>query len=410
MLSPDPSPRGSRAVRLLIGASSASMLGTRITAVAYPMLMLYLGCSPTVAGLAVFAVTVPGIVVGIPAGVLADRWDPRRTMLISQAGRGAVIAAITALAASRHPPAAVIITLAVTGECLKVLTSLAERRYLRCAVPWHGMQNALARKEARTHAAVLAGRPVGGLLFELGPACPFLADAVSCVCSLGMLARVKASNPGKPTDRTPAGRFPREVHDGLHWLGGSRPGAMAVALSDGMTIIAQALIIIFLADAHADHLATAATGAVLAVSGAGGALGAVAVRHLRVPGGFCRVKTQPLAWLAAFAALAVAGPSLLVPCMAAALFVLGFTGAMANVELDSFLAQAPAGMQASAASAVLVTMSAAAALGPVLGGCLMTEDGSRNAIRALLVLTLACALFATLIPHARPGENAAHRA
>ena len=76
-----------RAFRLLMTGSSFSLLGSRVTDIAYPMLVLYLTRSPLIAGWAACAVVAPSIFVYVPAGVLVDRLDPRHVMLVGELGR-----------------------------------------------------------------------------------------------------------------------------------------------------------------------------------------------------------------------------------------------------------------------------------------------------------------------------------
>jgi len=70
-----------------MAGSSVSMLGTRMSNIALPMLALYLTGSPVAAGWTAFAATAPSFLVYMPAGALVDRWHPRRVMLISEFGR-----------------------------------------------------------------------------------------------------------------------------------------------------------------------------------------------------------------------------------------------------------------------------------------------------------------------------------
>src|SRR5229473_862040 len=92
-----PAPFGwARDFRLLMAGSFISMLGSRISTIACPLLALYLTSSPFDAGLVAFAATIPSVLVYIPAGALVDRWDPRHTMLTAEAGRGVAIAVVTA--------------------------------------------------------------------------------------------------------------------------------------------------------------------------------------------------------------------------------------------------------------------------------------------------------------------------
>ena len=71
-----------------------SMLGSHVTSIAYPLLVLRLTSSPFEAGWVAFAALAPSILVYVPAGALVDRWDPWRAMLVSEIGRGVAIAAV----------------------------------------------------------------------------------------------------------------------------------------------------------------------------------------------------------------------------------------------------------------------------------------------------------------------------
>lgn len=403
---PNVSLRHNRAFRLLLGAGSVSMLGSRLTTIAYPMLILSLTNSPVVMGFAVFAATAPSILVYIPAGALVDRWNPRRTVLASEFGRGTAIAAVVTLLAIHRPIVPLIIGMAMLEESLEVFATLAERRYVRAIVPPGDRSSALVRMEARTHVVVMTGRPVGGLLFEWLPICPFAADVLSFVFSIGALLRLRPEQKIKPA-KVPISRLFREVWEGLGELRRQRFAWMAVLMSACMTLISQALIMVFLADAHNGHVSPLAIGIVLASSGLGGAIGAVAGQRLRVLGRHSRIKIQPFVWFLALLALAAVGRSWLVPSIAVAMFVLGFTGAMANVELDSFLiTKVRENMQARVTSVERLMSFGACALGPMLGGWLLAGKGSAgHALWAFAGMALACALFAIQIPSVRKQDH-----
>src|ERR1700722_17072686 len=104
---------GNQTFRRLLGASSVSMLGSHVTTIAYPLLVLRLTGSPFTAGCAAFAATAPSVLVYIPAGALVDRWNPRRAMLLSELGRGLAIASVAVTLALGKPIVALLITVAV---------------------------------------------------------------------------------------------------------------------------------------------------------------------------------------------------------------------------------------------------------------------------------------------------------
>jgi MFS family permease len=386
--------RNNTAFKLLFRGSSVSMLGSRLTTIAYPMLVLYLTGSPVYAGIAVCAATVPSILVYLPAGVLVDRWDPKRTMLASEFGRGVAIAIVVASLALHRPSVPLIIGLAMLEEILEVFSTLAERRYIQVLVEPRDVSSALVRTEARTHVAVLAGRPLGGLLFELRPIFPFLADMVSFIASVSIICVIRNKRPVRPA-RISFRQLMGEVRVGVKWLFRDDFGRFATPLWACTTLISQALIMVFISDARTRQLSSATVGIVLAASGLGGALGAVIGPRLRL-----RIFTKPsritiqlCIWSVALLVLALAGQSWQIPCMAIVMALLGFTGAMSNLELDTFLIRrVPTGMFARVTSISRLLSFAACALGPALGGILIGIREARFAVDMLFALTFALAL------------------
>jgi MFS family permease len=382
------------------------MLGSRLTTIAYPMLVLYLTGSPATAGFAVFAATAPSILVYIPAGALVDRWDPRRTMLATESLRGVAIATVVGSLALHRPSVSLIIGLAIIEEILEVFALLAERRYISALVEPGDASSALVRMEARTHVVVLAGRPLGGLLFEIRPIFPFLADMLSFVISVGTLLSIRHKRMVRAA-RVSRSQLMQEVRSGFRWLYGDPFARIALPLAACMTLVSQALIMVFLAEAHTRHLSSLAIGAVLAASGVGGAFGAVAGSRLRIP---C-IKIQPCIWSIALFALAISSPSAQTPCMTAVMIVLGFAGAMGNVELDTYLIQrVPEGMLARVTSIGRLMSFSACALGPALGGILIGSYGVQLAVFSLFVMTLAFAAISIRVPPLTVPETTASRA
>src|ERR1051326_4704509 len=70
--------RRNREFNLLWAGAGFSYLGSRMTALVYPILVLWSGGSTTVAGLLGFTALLPQLVVQLPAGAHVDRRDRRR--------------------------------------------------------------------------------------------------------------------------------------------------------------------------------------------------------------------------------------------------------------------------------------------------------------------------------------------
>jgi MFS family permease len=399
-----------RAFRWLLGSSSLSMLGSRLTTIAYPMLILYLHGSPVIAGLAVFAANAPSFLIYIPAGVLVDRWNPRLALLAAETGRGIVIGFIAVLLFLHWATVELIIAAAIFEESLEVFAMLAERRYVRMLVEPRHAPTALASIETRTHVAMTAGRTLGGLFFGIAQVLPFLADLMSFVASVGSLLFVKPGSLGTPMrarDSQLAGevrdsKLAREVRDGLRALLRDPVARDASVLSACMTLLSQALIIVFLTEAHSQGVSSVVIGAVLATSGVGGVLGALVAKRTWRPANQSPLQVQPVVWLAMLGLLGASG-RWEVPAMAIAMAVLGFSGALSNVELESYLfLHVPPDKQARVASIGMLIDFAACALGPAFGGAITELLGAGKAVWLLFTLTIPCAVFGLRFLHISP--------
>jgi MFS family permease len=405
------------------------MLGSRLTAIAYPMLVLYLTGSPVDAGLMAFAATAPSILVYLPAGALIDRWDPRRVMLVSESGRGLAVAGVVAIVAMRWHSFQLLVAAAVAEEILEVFSTLAERRYVGSLVARDQVSSALVGVEARTHVVILAGRPLGGLLFEFAPIVPFFVDVLTFVFSVGALLGIKGKpTPGRAAAAPPAeaareschhqatramrrlarapGWFRRDIREGMEWLSWHRFARSAVVLSASTTLIAQALIMVFIADAHDRQLSSVMVGAVLAMSGLGGALGSALASKLHIPAAHSLIKTQMVVWSVVFCVLAIsfwrypAGMALVLGC-------LGFMGAMGNIEAGTYLVQNADNKLARVTSIDRLLSFSACAIGPVVGGFLYQQFGIQVAVDCLLAMTAAATLYSILTPSMSPSGRLA---
>jgi MFS family permease len=357
------------------------------------------------------------MLVYIPAGALADRWDPKPVMLVSEIGRGIAIATVVApLAFGRRPSVYLLILAMLAEEVLEIFSTLAERRFFGRLIERDKALRAQAsrvqaRIEVRTHAAVLAGRPVGPYLYELKPILPFLADAISFVISVLSIVcisdknkdrNVASARPRMKTKKT-KGWLRKDIGGGILWICRNKYARITIELMAGTTLISQALILIFLTEAHAQQLSSFAIGMGLGASGAGGVLGSIVAGRLCDWVKSSWLQIQMCAWSAAFALLAISGGQSFL-WIAAAMTVLGFTGSIGNIEFGSYLVQNVAnGMLARVASIGQVLAIGACGLGPLLGGIAIQEWGVQGAVFLLFIVTVALAIFSFRRPRQEAG-------
>lgn len=397
--------RGNLIFRRLSAASSISALGSHVTTIAYPLLVLRLTGSPFTTGCAVFAATAPGILAYIPAGALVDRWNPMRVMLLSEIGRGVAIGSVAATLALGKPPVGILMAVSAAEGILETFSQLAERSYIGLIVERDQVNSALVRTEARTHLVLVAGRPLGVLLFGLRPIFPFLADVVSFAYTVSVLFRTRDSlslrkaadsqNDWPPSKASLA----NDIGQGVLWMRGNNFARIATLSFSIGTLSFQALLIIFLSEAHSQRLSALSIGMTVGASGIGGAFGSLMAARPLPKTRYTWMQIQSVTWFAGFA--------LLIPLIghwflftAIIMAILGMTGAIGNVQLDTHLMlNVDRVMQARVNSVVRLTSLAAAAIGPVVGGVLFEEFGARRAMSSLWILTsapLAISIFMAL--------------
>jgi MFS family permease len=393
-----------RDFRLMWSGQLLSTLGSSTSALAIPLLVLAVTGSATRAGLVGTADGIVSAVVRLPGGALADRWNRRRILLVSD---GVRLLALGALAVSILAGRATFgLVLAVVGVCavFDVLFSPAETAALSRLVPAAQLPDAFARNEARTYAATLGGPPLGGLLYGIGQAVPFVADAVSYLVSLLAIRAIRT--PLQAERRHPAGDAAADPD--------ARPTALLAEIGVGVAHVARspflrAVLLI------AAPLNLAATGAIFAttivlrqqgtaagviglaqgVVGVGGLLGAFAaawiVRRLSV---VRLIRVACLGLLLALAATtALTGSVLMVLPLSAGLFL----APAANAALFGRLAATtPDHLQARVISVVMLAATGAAAFAPLAVGLVISDVGGRAALAGCTAAIAASVLTSLL--------------
>jgi len=380
--------RRNRNFRRLLWGSSFSMLGSRVSSIAFPLLILTLTHSAVEAGWATFAVTAPSILVYLPAGAFVDRWNPRGTMLVSELVRGLAVATIVGFLVFGSPSVYLLIVLGAIEEIFEIFSVLAERRLTQFVVDTGHTEYALTRSEARAHLVVLIGRPLGGILFGLSQVLPFAADLLSFVVSAGSILRVRGQSRTR-AGSVQNGHLTTDIRKGFGWLREHRFALFALPVSGITTLTCQALIMIFLIKADTHRQETVTIGLVLSASGLGGVLGSTAAVRLFPRHRYSLFRYQLWAWIAILAWLGLSGAESTLK-LSLAMAILGFTGALGNIAVDAYVVRNAADTMLGRVMSIERLISfGALALGPPLGGVLVARAGLQNAIFWLFVITLA---------------------
>jgi MFS family permease len=197
-----------------------SSAGTSSTTIAYPLLALALTHSPAKAGIIGFARLVPYALFALLSGAAADRWNRKRLMITADGVRALAIATLGALILLERAAFWQIPIVAFVEGAGAVVFNVSQAGALRAVVPAPQLPAAVAAREAREASVTFAGPPIGGALFGLSRALPFLVDAGSYVCSI--LALVTMRTPFQEKRAIDTSRLRARLSEGFRFLW-SRP-------------------------------------------------------------------------------------------------------------------------------------------------------------------------------------------
>jgi len=205
--------RRNRDFMLLQAGQLGSTLGSASASVAYPLLVLTTTRSPLLAGVVGFARVLPGVLLGPLGGLAADRYDRKRLMVLADVARAVAVGSLAVALLADRLTYAHILAVAVVEGSFSVLFGPAATAALRSVVATGQLAAAVSAQQARSATASLVGPPLGGALFGIGRAVPFVADAVSYTFSVVSLLLIRAPFQevrGRPRGGTTARRGLRE--------------------------------------------------------------------------------------------------------------------------------------------------------------------------------------------------------
>jgi predicted MFS family arabinose efflux permease len=189
--------RSSRSFAVLWLGQGVSSLGTQVSIVAVPLIaVIHLHASTFAVGAITAAGFLPYLLLGLHAGVYADRADPRKLMMWCDLLRAAVLVAMVGLSASGKLSILALVVAAVAIGCCTVLFEVSYQAYLPRLVASSALVEANARLETTRAGTQVAGPTLGGWLVQaLGAAIALAADGVSyaisfaCITALPSFAR-----------------------------------------------------------------------------------------------------------------------------------------------------------------------------------------------------------------------------
>lgn len=204
-----------RNFRLFFVGQFVSQVGNWLTLVAMTLLVLDLTHSGVALGLLAACQFGPVLLLGPFGGVVADRSDKRRLLMVVQSLAMVQSFVLAALAFLPDPPLGGIYAVAFLGGLTVAFDNPARRSFVVEMVPPEDMTNAVSLNSALMTSSRVIGPALAGLLVAtVGFGWAFLVDGLSYVTVLVALALMRTAEL-RPAPITPRGRG--QVREGLRY-------------------------------------------------------------------------------------------------------------------------------------------------------------------------------------------------
>lgn len=387
-----------RDYRLLWGSQALSEFGFHAAVIAFPLLVLALTGSAAASGLVMGTIAAAQMVVGLPAGVLVDRYDRKAIMLGCEAAQA--VSAISLVVAVWAGAATVwhMVAVAAVFGASAALFEPAENASLPALVADDHLPTAVAMNTARASMGQLAGTATGGFLFAVGRFVPFLVDAVTHTLSFVALLFVRLPRRERPPGG--AGPLGREALAGLRWVWRERRIRVTVACAVVLNLFFSAFYLVVIVLAESRGVPSGEVGVMAAMLGVGGVAGALVAPVLyRRLGSYGAIVAVFWA-LAVFAPVTVLVDSGYLIGVLFALMALFPPTANTAIMTDQLL-RTPDELRGRLTSTLVLACGAAGAAGPALGGSLAQMVPGDRAILLCAAGMAAAAVLATASPTLR---------
>lgn len=378
---------------LLWSGQTVSTLGSGISTIAFPFLILGLTGSPALAGIAGALRSLPYILFSLPVGALIDRWDRKWVMILCDAGRAIALGSIPFAVVLGHLTIAHLFVVTFVEGALFVFFDLAEVACLPRVVRPEQLPAATGQNQATIEIAGLLSSPLGGLLYSTSRLLPFLVDALSYGASVISLFAITTRFQGERSTTTR--RLGAEIREGVVWLW-THPLIRSMALLTGGNnfVFAGAPLIIIVLAQH-QGATPLVTGLIFSLFSVGGIIGSLLGTTIQKRFTFAQVIIAVVVSNAVLWPLYALAPTLLiVGVIGALLFVLN---PIYNVVQISYrLTLIPDALQGRVNSVFRLLAFGFQPLGAAFAGILLQQMGPQRtiliygAVLFFMALTTVC--------------------
>src|SRR6266446_3916665 len=257
---------------LLWSGQLASWMGTEVSGIALPLVVLALTGSPAKAGMVAAIRGLTYVIWSLPAGALVDRWDRRLVMVVSNAGSGVAMGTIALLLKFHHLSLPELYVLCAVEGSFFVFANLSRFTALPKVVSKEQFPTASAQMGTGNQAAILVGPALGGFLFQaIGSFATFLADSISYFVNAISIFFITSSLKTETISERRAMHI--EIKEAFDWYRKQPVIRFLNLMTAGRIGVEAALYLLIVVLAKQHHASSFAIGLIFAVAAIGGMLG-----------------------------------------------------------------------------------------------------------------------------------------
>jgi len=202
--------------RKFFAGQAVSLIGTWIQSVAMAWLVLEISGSAASIGLAVAFQFLPVLVFGPYGGVLVDRFNKRKLLLVTQCLAGLQATLLAILVLTDHASIGLVLALSLMLGFIYVLDMPARQAFVREMVPPELVRNAVSLNSVVINGARIVGPALAGVMIAtIGLGWCFAVNAASFVAVIAAYASMKGDLlfPSEPVERAPG-----QLREGLRYV------------------------------------------------------------------------------------------------------------------------------------------------------------------------------------------------
>ncbi|WET82980.1 MFS transporter [Amycolatopsis sp. QT-25] len=398
----------------LLVAQFTSVLGTSMSALAIPWLVLTSTGSATRMGLIAFAEMAPYVAMQALGGPLIDRIGARRVYVLGNAAAAAAICAIPALYAADLLPLGALACLAAAAGAVRGLADCAGQVLVPGtaslgAVP---LERAAGLHGSANQTGLFVGASVTGILVSaLGAPTVVLIDGISFGLAAALVALLvpAAAEPQRIERRLSTRQYVADLGEGVRFIRTNRLMLALVAMIAVTNLLDQGINAVLVPVWVRERLQQPdALGLIAGALGAGAIIGALIAAWLgpRLPRRIVFTFGVLIAGAPLSLVLALTGT---LPIALAVAFVAGLGTGGLNPILNAVLYERiPPQLRARTLGSLKASAWIGTPIGPLLAGSLIEAIGLRSTLFAFAAIFLVATAVPVMLPVMRNMNRAPH--